>query len=184
MIADENQPHGSHPKDAAGPPGLFYRRAVLPVLALLRMGGSPERLAWSIAAGAVIGINPLLGSTTILCLTVAVVFRLNIAASQLGNHIVYPLELLLVIPFLRLGSIVFRTPPVPLSPAAIMQAARSHPVDLIKVLWLWEWHALILWAVLSAVLMPLIAIALTPLLRRLMPQAEAPEQPAGGSASV
>jgi uncharacterized protein (DUF2062 family) len=182
--ADETSLTEATPKDVAVPRGLFYRRAVLPVLALLRMGASPERLAWSIAAGAVIGISPLLGSTTILCLTVAVVFRLNIAASQLGNHIVYPLELLLVIPFLRLGSIVFRTPPVPLSPAVIMQTARHHPIELIKVLWLWEWHALILWAALSVVLMPLIAFVLTPLLRRLMPQAGVGSGSGSGSGSV
>jgi len=168
MDADETSLTEVTPEDVDVPHGLFYRRAVLPVLALLRMGASPERLAWSIAAGAVIGINPLLGSTTILCLAVAMLFRLNIAASQIGNHIVYPLELLLVIPFLRLGSAVFRTSPVPLSPAMIMQAARSHPIELVKVLWLWEWHALILWAALSAVSMPAIAFALMPLLRKMM----------------
>src|SRR5207253_4599020 len=66
----------------------LYRRVALPVFALLRMGASPEKLAWSIAVGVLIGINPILGSTTILCLALAFVFRLNVAASQVGNHIV------------------------------------------------------------------------------------------------
>ena len=30
----------------------IYRRGVLPILALLRMGATPRSLAWSIAAGA------------------------------------------------------------------------------------------------------------------------------------
>src|SRR5947209_172719 len=81
-----------------------YRRIALPIFALLRMGASPEKLAWSIAAGLLIGINPLLGSTTLLCLAIAFIFRLNVAASQLGNHVVYPLQLLLLLPFIRLGS--------------------------------------------------------------------------------
>jgi uncharacterized protein (DUF2062 family) len=148
--------------------GWLYRRAVLPVLALLRMGASPERLAWSIAVGLLIGINPLLGSTTILCLAAAMLFRLNIAASQVGNHIVYPLQLLLFLPFLHLGTRVFRTQTIPLSRSAIVETARQHPVELIRKLWAWEWHALVLWLVISAALLPVIAITLTPLLRRVM----------------
>lgn len=148
--------------------GFFYRRAVLPLLALLRMGVSPETLAWSFATGVVIGINPLLGSTTILCLAIAIAFRLNLVASQLGNHIVYPLELLLFIPFLRAGRVLFRSPPVPLAPHDILQAARNHPIALVKQLWMWEWHALVIWAIVSTITLPLLALLLTPLMRRLM----------------
>lgn len=150
---------------------------VLPILALLRMGATPERLAWSIAAGVVVGINPLLGSTTVLCLAVAAIFRLNIAASQVGNHIVYPLELLLFIPFLRLGSIVFHTAALPLAPSALLEAARRHPLDLVREIWRWEWHALVVWAALSVLVMPLIAVSLTPLLRRLLARVELRQYP-------
>jgi uncharacterized protein (DUF2062 family) len=149
-----------------------YRRIALPVFALLRMGASPRKLAWSIAIGVVIGINPLLGSTTILCLAVAFMFRLNIAASQLGNHIVYPLELLLVIPFIHLGTRVFRTAALPLSPQSMMAAARSEPLTLIRQIWLWEWHALVIWAAVAIILAPLIAISLMPLLGKLQARVE------------
>nr|WP_281372383.1 DUF2062 domain-containing protein [Granulicella arctica] len=148
--------------------GWLYRRLILPILALLRMGATPEKLAWSIAVGAVIGINPMLGTTTLLCLAIAFVFRLNIAASQLANHILYPFELLLVIPFIRLGSFIFHTDPMPLSPASLMHAARTEPIALTRRLWLWEWHALVTWAVLAIVITPLLALVLTPLLRHLL----------------
>jgi hypothetical protein len=55
-----------------------------------------------------------------------------------------------------------------MSRSAIVEAVRQHPAELVRRLWLWEWHALVLWAVLFIVLVPVIAIALTPLLRRLM----------------
>ena len=157
--------------------GWVYRRVILPVLTLLRMGASPRQLAWSIAAGMAIGVNPLLGSTTILCLAVAMLFRLNVAASQLGNHIVYPLQLLMFVPFLRFGSIIFGTPPMPLAPTALMEAARSHPVSLVREIWRWEWHAFVVWAALAAVAMPLIALAMTPVLRRLMTRIEKRQHP-------
>jgi hypothetical protein len=132
------------------------------------MGASPEKLAWSIAAGLLIGINPILGSTTILCLVLALIFRLNVPASQLGNHIVYPLELLLIIPFIRGGSRIFHTEPMPLSANQLLNAAREHPVDLTRQLWLWEWHAFLLWAAIAVVTIPVIALALRPLLSRLL----------------
>jgi len=71
----------------------IYRRGVLPILALLRMGATPRSLAWSIAAGALIGINPVIGSTTLLCLAIAFQFRLNVVASQIANHAMFPLNL-------------------------------------------------------------------------------------------
>jgi uncharacterized protein (DUF2062 family) len=155
----------------------LYRRIALPILALLRMGASPEKLAWSIAAGLLVGVNPILGSTTILCLAVAILFRLNVAASQLGNHIVYPLELILVIPFIRIASRIFHTAPMPLSANELLHAAREHPVALSRQLWLWEWHAFVLWAILAAVAVPIFALALTPLLRKLLKRVERHQYP-------
>jgi uncharacterized protein (DUF2062 family) len=155
----------------------IYRRVALPILALLRMGASPEKLAWSIAAGLLIGINPILGSTTVLCLAAAFVFRLNVAASQLGNHVVYPLEVILVIPFIHAASRVFHTAPMPLSASQLLHAAREHPLDLIRQLWLWEWHAFLLWTILAAFGIPLFALVLTPLLRRLLTRVEHHQYP-------
>ncbi|MEO6801937.1 MAG: DUF2062 domain-containing protein [Granulicella sp.] len=157
--------------------GWLYRRLVLPILALLRMGASPEKLAWSIAVGLLIGINPILGTTTIVCLAVAFAFRLNVAASQLANHLMYPFEILLVIPFIHLGSRLFHTARMPLSPTALLEAARHNPIDLIRQLWLWEWHALLLWAMIAVVSIPLLALALTPLLQRLLLRVNRHEYP-------
>ncbi len=157
--------------------GWFYRRTVLPILALLRMGATPRSLAWSIAAGLVIGINPVVGTTTALCLAAAFAFRLNVVASQIANHAMFPLELLLVIPFIRLGSRVFHTAPMPLSPHLFLRAIRIAPLALTRQLWLWEWHALVLWAAISVVAVPLLALALTPLLRRLSTRVQHHEYP-------
>jgi uncharacterized protein (DUF2062 family) len=132
------------------------------------MGATPEKLAWSLAAGLLIGINPILGSTTLLCLAAAFILRLNIAASQVGNHIVYPLQLLLVIPFIHIATHIFHTSRLPLSATELLHIAREHPVALIRHLWLWEWHAFLLWSAVAALGIPLIALALTPFLRRLL----------------
>lgn len=146
----------------------MYRRGVLPLLALLRMGATPRRLAWSIAFGVLIGINPILGTTTVLCLGFTFGLRLNLVATQLANHAVFPLELLLVIPFIRSGARVFHTQAMPLSPHLFMQAARRQPFGLMHQIWMWAWHAFVLWAAIASVAVPLLALALTPLLARLL----------------
>ena len=177
MNQSETIPAGIEPASTPVHHNWIYRRAALPIFALLRLGATPQKLAWSIAVGLLIGINPIIGSTTILCLAVAFIFRLNVAASQIGNHIVYPLELLLVIPLMRLGSFVFHTEPIPLSPGALLESARTNPLALTRQLWRWEWHAFIVWASIAAIAIPLIAFALTPLLRKLLLRVERHQYP-------
>jgi hypothetical protein len=155
---------------------LLYRKIVLPLLALLRMGATPEKLAWSLAVGCVIGINPLIGSTTILCLLVIFALRLNTVAGQLGNHLMYPLELLLVIPFIHAGERLFHTAPMPIVSKQIFVLARTAPIATVKQLWQWEWHALVVWAICAIVLAPLLAFMLTPILRHTMAYRENQKQ--------
>jgi uncharacterized protein (DUF2062 family) len=145
----------------------IYRRMVLPILALLRMGATPQRLAWSIAVGIVVGLNPLVGSTTVLCLALSFAFRLNIVAAQLANHAMFPFEVALVLPLIRLGSRIFRTSAMPLSAAVFLRYARTSPIALVRLIWIWEWHALLLWLVLAIVFAPVIALTLAPLLSRI-----------------
>ena len=149
-------------------PGFVRRRVVEPMLQLLRIGMTPRRLAWSIAIGVVIGVNPLLGSTTVLVLAVASAFRLNLVASQLGNHLVYPLELLLFPVFLRLGIVLFHSPGLPLEREALFRAIKRHPWDTTRLLWRWEWHALIVWLGFAVIAAPLLQLALRPILERML----------------
>lgn len=149
-------------------PGILRRHVLGPVLQLLRVGATPERLARSIAVGIVIGINPLLGSTTVLSLAVPSLLGLNVVACQLGNHVVYPLQLLLFPVFIRFGSMLFRTEALPLKMRALLQAFKLHPWDTTRLLWRWEWHALVVWGIFAAIAVPLLRLLLQPLLERML----------------
>lgn len=148
----------------------FIRCHVLrPLLRLLRGGVTPRRLAWSLAFGMAIGINPTVGVTTVVVILLAWVFGLNQLASQIGVHVVAPLHLLLFIPFLQLGVYVFRTRHLPFSSKDIHHMSH-HPMRMVHEMWQWEWHALVIWGICAAILTPLLAIvlrrALVVLLRR------------------
>lgn len=136
----------------------FVRCRILrPLLRLLRGGVTPRRLAWSLALGVVIGINPSVGITTVLVVMFAWIFGLNQVASQIGAHAVTPLHVLLFIPFMQLGVHIFHTRRLPLDRRQIEHLSH-HPLRLIHSIWQWEWHALIVWGIVGAVLMPLLAI--------------------------
>ncbi len=148
----------------------FFRCKILrPLLRQLRGGVSPRRLAWSLALGIVIGVNPSVGLTTILVIMIAWAFGLNQIASQVGAHAMTPIHLLLFIPFIQLGVHLFHTSRLPLSRQQIEHLSH-HPWGLIRDIWQWEWHALVVWGLVGAIAMPLIAIylrrALVLLMRR------------------
>jgi uncharacterized protein (DUF2062 family) len=103
----------------------------------------------------------------LVALGLASALRLNIVASQVGNHAVYPLEWFLFPVFIKLGSLIFRTPKLPLEGHELWRAAKYHPWDTTRLLWTWEWHALVVWAVFAAIAMPLVAMGSEPVLRKM-----------------
>jgi uncharacterized protein (DUF2062 family) len=96
-------------------PGWWRRTLVDPLLALLRQGVAPRALALAVALGAGIGIFPVLGISTLALTGLALPLRLNLPAIQLVNYLVSPLQLLLIIPFLRLGEWLLGAPPLPMT---------------------------------------------------------------------
>ena len=142
-------------------------RMLRPLLRQLRGGVTPRRLAWSLAVGIVIGINPSVGVATLLVILLAWSFGLNQVASQIGVHAVAPLHLLLFIPFIQLGVYLFHTRRLPMSWRQLEHLSH-HPVRFFQSIWVWEWHALVVWAIIAAAAMPLLALYLRRFLVLLM----------------
>ena len=71
------------------------------------MGISPQRLALTLALGFAIGCLPMVGIPTALCMLVALALRLNVPAIQAANYAAMPLQLALILPFVRLGGRLF-----------------------------------------------------------------------------
>jgi uncharacterized protein (DUF2062 family) len=125
--------------------GFFHRRVVAPIVSLLTQGITPEKIALSLAFGIVLGIFPVLGSTTVLCAAAALVFRLNLPAIQLVNGLVYSMQLFLLVPFIRMGESLFRSAPLQFSLAQILTMVRADLSQAVSTLWLAEVHAIFAW---------------------------------------
>ena len=135
--------------------------------ALLEEGSSPEGLALSLTVGACLGLFPLLGVTTFLCLIVGGVFRLNHAALQLANYAVAPLQLVLILAFVRLGEWLTGAATMPLNPLELASLFRANPSGFLARFGLTGLRAILGWAVVAPVVGPLLYSVLLPLLRGL-----------------
>jgi len=146
---------------------FFNRRVLNPIVNLLRQGITPEKIALSIALGIALGVTPVLGSTSILCLLTAVMLRLNLPAIQLVNYFAYPLQFALLIPFIRIGEWLFAVEPIKISLAQILNLIRADVWSAISILWTTTMHALVAWLALGSLGALLIYMLLAPALRKL-----------------
>ena len=124
----------------------FLRRKIIdPFLDLLRQGITPEKLALTIALGVVLGVTPVLGSTTILCAAAALTLRLNLPAIQLVNGLTYPLQIAMIVPFLKAGAWVFGDQATNLSIGELLTLVRTDLWRTVASLWTATLHALAVW---------------------------------------
>ena len=137
------------------------------LLAFLITGISPERLAFCIALGIAFGLVPALGTTTLLCMLAAFLFRLNLAAIQLVNFAVYPLQIALLIPFLQAGAWLFGNKPVQLSVEQIRGMLEADLWGTVTGLWITTLQAVAVWILIAPFIVALVFVVLTPLLRKM-----------------
>jgi uncharacterized protein (DUF2062 family) len=142
------------------------RKILVPLFKLLSSGTG------AVAAGAVRcrrdrhRHHTVLGVSTVLCTLIALLFRLNLPAIQLAQWAMAPIQLLLIIPFVRLGEWLLRAPPQPLSlkaGAALMQQGLGPAV---VALWDAILHASFAWALVAPVIVFLLNKILTPIFKR------------------
>ena len=137
------------------------------LVTLLKTGITPEQLALCIALGVVLGMVPALGMATMFCTLAAFLFRLNLAAIQLVNLFIYPVQLALLIPFMRAGEWLFSAKPLELSLEKIQRMLASDLLGTVFNMWAATLRAVVVWIIVAPAIMALIYLASLPLLRKL-----------------
>lgn len=146
---------------------FWKRRVVAPVLAQLRQGVTPERLALTVALGFTLGIFPILGSTTLLCALAAYALRLNQPVIQLVNYFAYPLQLALLIPIYRAGESLFGRAHIPLSVPLIFERFRADFGGFLADFGRIAVQGIVVWCLLAPFVIAALYFTARPLLRRL-----------------
>lgn len=90
-------------------PGVpIGKRILLPLFSRLQQisgsGLSPRSLAKTVCIGAAIGLMPLVWGSSLLCILAGRWFRLNQLVLQAVNYLLYPVQLVLLVPFCSLGA--------------------------------------------------------------------------------
>lgn len=148
------------------------------VIALLSEGMTPHKIALTLALGVMLGATPVLGTTTILCALVAVVLRLNLPLIQAVNFLAYPLQLLLLIPFMQAGQWIFHQPPLPFTRSQLLELLHSGFRHALEQLWLYSLHGMVAWLLLGGAGAALIYLILRPLLGYTLARRSAGNKPA------
>jgi uncharacterized protein (DUF2062 family) len=137
----------------------------------LSQGISPRKLALTLALGFAIGCIPMVGVATTLCIILALTLRLNIPAIQAANWLAMPLQMLLIVPFMRLGGRIFAFG----SHRAIEIGSLLHtsPLALMSQVGSMFGQALLAWLLIAVPAVALMTVMLTTLLRKVPAIAQA-----------
>jgi uncharacterized protein (DUF2062 family) len=144
---------------------LLDKYLLAPIRALLTQGMSPRLLALSLAVGLVVGIFPVLGTTTVLCTLVAAAFRLNLVAVHTVHFLMTPVQLLLIIPFVRVGEWVLGKAPQPLSISEGLELIAQGALNAVAVLWDAILHAMLGWVLLGPAMLVVVYVILAQVLK-------------------
>ncbi|MGQ0698085.1 MAG: DUF2062 domain-containing protein [Panacagrimonas sp.] len=144
------------------PPESWWRRRMLaPIVGQLRQGTTPRLIAITLAAGAVIGIFPILGATTLMCAVVAAAFKLNQPVIQTVNYLIYPVQIALLFPFYRAGEKLFRQEPVPIaSLGTLTERFWADPSQFFIDYGMVALYGITVWALVAPMLFALLYFAL------------------------
>ena len=146
---------------------FWQRRLIGPISQQLKQGVTPDKLAQSVAWGVMLGVFPILGTTMMLCGLAGLVLRLNHIIIQTVNWLIYPLQIILIIPFLRLGNILFGIDQFPLS---ISEITALFEADFWGSLQDMGWLALrgvVAWVLVATPVILIMRWSLTPVFSRL-----------------
>ena len=130
----------------------------------LRQGISPRRLALTLALGFAIGCIPVVGIPTLVCAALALALRLNLPAIQAANYLAMPFQVLLIVPFVRLGAWLCNSGVrVQMNAHALLH---TSPLLLVTQMGRLAGLALVAWLLIAIPTVALMTASLTVVLRR------------------
>jgi uncharacterized protein (DUF2062 family) len=155
------------PEHASAIEHAWRRRVLDLLLAQLRQGITPEKIALTLAIGLVLGLFPIFGTTSALCLLAGLWLKLNQPMIQLVNWFAAPLQLPGIYLFVRIGERLTRTPPVHFSIAGLVQQFRAAPLQFLQQFGMTGLRAILAWLLIAPAVAAVVYVALLPPLRRL-----------------
>lgn len=150
--------------------GFFYHRVIGPIKRLLRQGITPRRIALTFALGVVLGVFPIMGSTSLLCAAVAIALRLNMPAIQAVNYVMYPVQLLMIVPFIRAGEALLRANRTTLSLGEMIALTRHGFWPAMHTLWILALQGIAAWLMIAPLATAILYYIFLAIVQRVRPK--------------
>ena len=147
----------------------FKEKIVSAIRNFFQAGMSIEKIALCVCLGIVLGIFPVLGSTTLLCAAAAIFLRLNQPLIQLVNYAVYPLQLLLLAFFYGIGNWLFKGQNPVSAGAHVIGMLQDDMWGSLAAMWDMTIFAVLLWLLTGPVLALGLYVILMSVFRKLLP---------------
>lgn len=144
----------------------WRQRAVSLLRAQLTQGATPERMALSMAVGTACSLVPFFGFTTLLNLGVGAWLRLNQPIMQILNQLLGPVQVVLIVAYVRAGEKIWGAAPVPISVPVLVKAFKEDPAAFLQRFGWTGVHAATAWLLSVPLLVGGLYFALRPWLRR------------------
>ncbi|MDP4292147.1 MAG: DUF2062 domain-containing protein [Bacteroidota bacterium] len=125
------------------------KRVLIPIAGIRKQGVSTETLAFSVAIGVVGGAFPVLGLASYICLIMTLSFRQNIIIVQVANWLAYPIQIILLIPFMKLGHSIFAGGDLTITMHQVTVAFQSGIINGFREIGLISLYGIIAWTALS-----------------------------------
>ena len=151
----------------------LHKKLLDPLMQILRRGAEPKQLAFSTALGLTLGVFPICGVTVVLCgMAIALLgSRCHAPSVMLANFVATPIELSLVIPFLRLGEVISGGPHFPLTSDALKKAVMGQAS---REMLLGALHALLGWTAAAPIILGVVYTIFVPCFKYLVHQFGSP----------
>ncbi len=128
---------------------FLTKKIIQPLLQFLKQGVTPKKMALTLSLGLVFGIFPVIGTSTLLCTALALVFRLNMAIMQIANYLAYPLQIILLIPLMKFGTELFSSGTVSFSLEELTKMFQNNFLQALQILGMSQIYAIFMWAMFS-----------------------------------
>ena len=150
--------------------GWAKRKFLEPLKNIIKQGISIERLSVSLALGVTVGLIPLYGITTLLVGFIAFSLRLNFMAMQIAHYIVHPIQIALLVPFLKLGDSVVKTSSASFTVHQYIEFFKADFWGALHKFWLVNLSAIGIWFIVSIPLSLGLYFLIFRIIRRYLPR--------------
>jgi uncharacterized protein (DUF2062 family) len=153
------------------PSTRWQRQVVDPIALLMTQGITPEKIALTLAVGSALALFPIIGTTTLLCLLVGVLLRLNQPIIPLVNMLCATIHFPVIVGLFRMGHWMYDVPYPHIGTGMIhhmLDTFWEDPGKFFERFGVDALHAIVAWAVVAPVWVVFVYIFSLPVLREVL----------------